>query len=357
MRLPFEDWLIEQVIPLPAKELFKEAVVCYKASAYRAALLFSYLGFQTTVRDRILRSKQPSSFTENHWKKIQNDVRDDDTWDNAVFDAIQQGPPREVFLLTEDLRNQVKYFKNRRNDCAHGKNNKIEYAHVEAFWLFIQSNLSRFVVNESREDLINRIRDHFDLSITPPGEDYSHIVNDIPYAVEQDRFIDFFHDVHQVFATRKFTAFGAPLEEAEFLNSILDLQEDVSSTKLSEYLQVKENEDVFVTFLKVRPERVVYFRTNPTLIRRLWYELLFTGYVNEKDLPVFCALLRNNLIPDTQIAEAFEVVIRKLRGQIPTQSCREILESQGFFSIFKELAFQKKLIHLFGWANSNRELI
>jgi len=94
MRLPFEEWLQDQTLPTPAKELFSEAIICYKASAYRAALLLSYLGFQTTVRDRVLRGRQPSNLSDTQWNKIQSDVRNDDTWDSPLCqDRIGHSTP------------------------------------------------------------------------------------------------------------------------------------------------------------------------------------------------------------------------------------------------------------------------
>lgn len=355
MRLPFEQWTADQPIPQPAKELFAEAIVCYKAAAYRAALLFSYLGFQTTVRDRILRSKQPSNITDGNWQRMQGEIRDDDSWDSAVYDAIQQRSPREVFILSEDLRNQITFFKNRRNDCAHGKSNKIDYSHVETFWLFIQSHLSKFVVNESREDLTNRIRDHFDRSITPPGEDYSHIVREIPSAVEQSRLIDFFEEVHQILSSPTSRLFPGQRDEAQFFNRILDLQNEGVSAKLVEYLE--QNEELLTAILQDRPERVIHFRGNAALLRKLWYEELFSSFGHDSDLAIFCAMLRNDLIPQSQRSEAIAHIVRKLRDQIPSESCYEILDASGFFAQFKAMVFEDRLLSRFNWANSNTNLI
>ena len=356
MRLPFEEWLQDQTLPTPAKELFSEAIICYKASAYRAALLLSYLGFQTTVRDRVLRGRQPSNLSDTQWNKIQSDVRNDDTWDSAIYDAIQQRPPRHVFALNEDLRNQITYFKNRRNDCAHGKSNKIDYTHVESFWLFVRSNLSKFVVNESREDLINRIRDHFDRSITPPGEDYLHLAGEIPSAVDHDKLIQFFDELHQIFSGLPSVPYAKyPQKEVEFYNSIFDLQDEGSSLRLIEYL--KGNENLLAGVIRLRPERVILFRDDPSLIRKLWYDKLFAMIGFERDLLVYCAMLTNNLIPVTQQAEANELVISRLAGQMPAQSSHEVLEAHSFFGTLKALAFENGLISRFSWANSNCALV
>ena len=63
MKLDFEIWLGDQrqTIPAAAKGIFDEAVICYKASAYRGAYILSYLGFLTIIRERLLVSGPPSS--------------------------------------------------------------------------------------------------------------------------------------------------------------------------------------------------------------------------------------------------------------------------------------------------------
>ena len=42
MRLRFSEWLESQEMEDEARDLFSESVKCYKASAYRAALLFHF---------------------------------------------------------------------------------------------------------------------------------------------------------------------------------------------------------------------------------------------------------------------------------------------------------------------------
>ncbi len=60
MRLPIEDWLSSQELSRESEGLFRESITCYKASAYRAAFLFSFLAFQTVIRDRIVNAQVPT---------------------------------------------------------------------------------------------------------------------------------------------------------------------------------------------------------------------------------------------------------------------------------------------------------
>jgi hypothetical protein len=65
--------------------------------------------------------------------------------DAATFDATQHKNPAPIFAIDQELRDQVKFWKDRRNDCAHSKQNQIIAAHCEAFYAFVRSTLNRFI--------------------------------------------------------------------------------------------------------------------------------------------------------------------------------------------------------------------
>lgn len=353
MNLTFESWVQQQSFVGEAKELFKEAFICYKANACRAAMLFSYLGFQTILRDRILRASKPSGLDTGRWNKIQSDVRNDDKWDSAVFDAVQQGHPKEIFTLNEDLRNQVKYFKNRRNDCAHGKYNKIDFSHVETFWLFISSNLSRFAVHGSRDELINQIKDQLDPSITPPGSTFKPIIQEIPNVVEPDNLGMFFAEIHSLFGDSPPTFPVYTKQEAELFNCVFDLKDERVVEAAISFL--KKNEYLLVTVFQEYPNRVHSISEDAPLTRKLWYECLpkATGGI----LGVFAALLRNGLIPKEQKNEAISHTIKNISSEVPDRNTHSTLEEHGFFTHLKSIAFEERLMDDFGWGNKNRHLV
>ncbi|MFD4820919.1 hypothetical protein ACFY5J_19515 [Peribacillus butanolivorans] len=76
------------------------------------------------------------------------------------------------------------FWENRRNDCAHAKGNIISYPHVESFWLFLQSNLPKFVVNGGREFILQGIKNHFDPTRTPVGTTIYPIINKIKTSID-----------------------------------------------------------------------------------------------------------------------------------------------------------------------------
>ncbi|TDN79360.1 hypothetical protein DET49_13823 [Salegentibacter sp. 24] len=70
MKLPFEEWTIEKRFSRNVSKLFNEAFICYKGAAYRASLLFSYLGFLTIIKEIIIKSNKATSIPQGRWDDI-----------------------------------------------------------------------------------------------------------------------------------------------------------------------------------------------------------------------------------------------------------------------------------------------
>jgi len=352
VRIEFADWFFDQQVTQETKDLFAEAVVCYKASAYRSALLMSYTGFLTIVRDRVLVAGCPAGIAAGDWGIIQGRLRNDDLWEKEAYDATQKRMPAPIFELSEDLRHQVTYWKNRRNDCAHAKANRIEFAHVEAFWLFVRSNLGRFVVRGSRAALLDLIRNHYDPRLNPLGEDPSYIVEMIPHSIELAEIADFLADIRGLFRGH------APILGThvpvflDLYNRIVGLNNDAITREVIRFLEA--DIDLFMGFLRAFPERVHLLADNAPLVRNLWFDRLFSS---QGDLQVYGALLRNSLIPPEQIREAHRVVVRRWQDEIPDEGCQTILRETGFFDEFCEYAFEGGYVRIFEWANANRDVI
>lgn len=353
MRLPFEDWLDQQEFVETASDLFNEAIVCYKASAYRAAMLLSYLGFLNVLKSRMFNAALPNGIPIGQWNSMQNNLRSDDRWDSTAFDATQQRNPAAIFLVSDDVRQQVVYWKNRRNDCAHSRTNKIGYAHVEAFWLFLISNIARFVVNGSRADLIERLRRHYDTSITPPGQDPRSLVDRIPTAVDPAELHDFFIDAErEVFSLKRL--FDLPsAEEVGFFELILRLNSPAVVTAATMYIE--QNAELMLAILRADPTLVPTLANGAPQIRNLWFDRLFSTF--RQDLAIYCALLRNGLIPAAELNEAHERVIRRWRNEIPAGQCFDQLRASQFFQHLERIAFELTLIDQFDWGNRNSDFV
>ena len=353
MKLPFETWVREHSPTHEARVAFNEAVSTYKAGAYRAALVFSYVGMGLCLRLRLLSATCPTGLPQGQWNEIQRNLNDESKWDATVFDCTQMRAPKDVFFVEEDLRVQMKYWKDRRNDCAHFKSNEIGAPHVEAFWMFLQSNLGRWVPNGSEEDLLNRMVRHFDPNITPQGADVTPIVKMIPQAVPQTSLRSFFVQLTKRLPDDE-DPFGTNIDNiVSVFDAVFKTKDQIISDHASAFL--RDNQEILLHLLRKLPIYCAILRAQPELVRRMWRELLFDGWTD--DTPVFAALLRNGLIPDEQIEESVSWVVEKARGEGPKAMDNQTLERVGFWDVLQRRAFAEKAIEDFTWANNKAPMI
>lgn len=357
MFLDFEKWINKKSIPQESLDTFLEAILCYKFGAYKASLLFSYIGFQLIIKDRILKSNTPQSFPTGKWAKIHNDLRNDDKWDSAVFDAIQIKTNYEIFHISEDLRNQITYWRNRRNDCAHLKNNVINASQVESFWFFIKSNLSKFIVIGGKDELLNKVKDHFDVSKTPPNQDIGYIVNDISSTVDVQNYESFLKDLLDLVRT-----FDDSMSSRNFTKDIIVIEKIISlnSKELTNAISniIKSNDDLLLAYFREYPHHIVIFSEDKTFIRSIWFDKLFVSNTTKEDFSIYCSILKNDLIPQEQMNESFEHIIRdRLLYKGPCNDDFIFLKNIKFFDKFKEIAFIENKICQFEWSKKNVNFI
>lgn len=353
MRLPFEDWLQEQRLE-ESDVAFREAVIAHKAGAYRAALLFSFVGMGLCIRRRLLSASPPTGISDGQWGGIQKKLQSEDEWDTQVFDCTQQSRPSAIFVVEDHLREEMKYWKNRRNDCAHFKRNEIGAPHVEAFWLFLRSNLGRWVPNGSKADLLVRLADHFDPNLTPPGTPVGPLVQMIAHAMGEAELPKFLDDLAGTLTTN--------IGNFRFSRShaVAVVLVDLLSTAPPQYASaaegwVRAHQQHLVDMLRLHPQHVAVLAGYPQLVRALWRTQLFKAGL--KDLEVFCALLRNSLIPNDELEEAVEWLVDELNEALPNEEQNRILASVGFWRIFDRNAFDNRGIRRFQWANRKAKLI
>lgn len=361
MRLRFSDWLDNQEMEDEAKDLFAESIKCYKASAYRAALLFSYLGFQTVIKHRMLVSKTPENYKDSEWGNIQKQLQNDETWEKHVIEAIK-AKKKPVFKVSEDLYEQYFYWKNRRNDCAHAKGNAIDYPHVESFWLFIESNLSKFVVNGGKAHIIEQITNYLNPSITPVGTDIEPITKQIPFAIELIDYKEFLGELLTITNTKRGPFLFMPLDKNLTLiwSELFTLQADRTKI-LIEFL--KENRDFTMMLLRSDSTVIKYFDGESEFLRVIWKEEFSTS----TDYQIFIDMIRNNLIPKAQLEELFVHMFENISTEIFSQNPFEekieyidkiVLENTGFFNTFYRRAFEcKNIVYDFNNGNRNKELV
>jgi len=338
MILEIEKWKAKQNFSFEVNSLFEESAICYKASAYRASLLFSYLGLMTILKNRILNSAAPTDFIEIEWRgQYQNKLLNDSNWDTFLFDLTQQtakgNTPKKIFDISDDLREQVKFWKNRRNDCAHAKDQKISYYHVEAFWAFMYSNLPKLMVGGGFEGLINRINNHFDTSLTLIDEDCSTLVTEIDHAIEKKQLIDFFGQVEGIIINHSIdiTTNRHKKRHLDFWDKILKLCTDPTKDGLIEYL--KANENRIEDFIQAYPQRIQELSLSSTFVKNFWTskEVLFP-----RDVRVVLAMYSSRMIKEAEFPDLIDKLLKSSYIDISDSEVIRLLEELGYFKSFKK---------------------
>ncbi|MCC7065892.1 MAG: hypothetical protein IT456_24005 [Planctomycetes bacterium] len=353
MNLPIEKWATETNLPHEALGALREASVCYRAGAYRAALLFSYVTWGLVLRSRILRAKCPPGYPDAKWTTLQDSMSNEDKWDVAVFDATQTQKPATIFSVSDDLRAQVRYWKDRRNDCAHSKNNSIAAPHVEALWEHLRSNLDKFQVGGSVEDLVERIRDHFDLNITPPGAPCDELARTITTAVPAKERLAFFDSVSAVFrskiGTRDFWNAKAP----PFFEAVIRVTPEHVVADAAQFL--RGHIDALALVLLAHPHLSHVLRGAPDSVRMLWRTKLSTR--GSESTALYASILRMGLIPSGEREEAHQHMIDQAFLPPPDPQDFDTLCQSGYFTAFKSLAINERKLDNFDWGNSNAAMM
>jgi hypothetical protein len=357
MNLPLQNWLNTQKISKEALSSLDESFICFKVGAYKASLLFAYLGFMNIIRDRIIASPAPAGLTVNHWAGIQANAKSPETWEKIVFDAIQQKHPASIFDVPDDLRDQVKYWKDRRNDCAHSKQNKIIAAHVESLYAFIESNLGKFAVNGSRPEMIKRILDYFNPSLTSPNEALTPIIHDLINALPSAEYPSFITEaISEIEKAQSnvptLLGMGNP-NVIKFLGACFrDGTDDLRNACRT---SLGANDDLLISFLREYPDKVYILQNQPQKVRLIWHDGIFDRFHN--DFSLLCSLLRASLIPQDQIEEAVSLAVKASASHLPPDVDLQTLIQNGYYVLLEKTIVEQRLMSSFDWANSNKELI
>ena len=355
MQLPIETWAANAQLPAEATEALHEAAICYRARAYRAALLFSYVAWGLVLKSRILGARSaPSGFPVEKWKKLCKEVRNDDRWDGALFDATQTIDPVSIFHVTEDLRAQVRYWKDRRNDCAHAKQNVILASHVETLWAFLWSNLDKFAVGGSREDLVARTRDHFDTTLTPPNAPCDDLVQAITSAIPRAERKEFFESTILLFQRKLGNIVYWHPNAVRYFEAVFRVDDrDILEPALEVVLA---DIDLLARILLAQPQLCHLISRSPKTVRQLWQTKL--AGKGEQSTCLYVALLRNALIPPNEIDEANEYIVKKVFLPPPaTSENAQVLKTSGMMVVLRRVAFVEGKLDIFEWGNKNAELV
>lgn len=351
MRLPFEEWSIQKRFSNNVTTLLDEAFTCYKNAAYRASLLFSYLGFLTILKEVIIKSTKPTAIPQGRWDDIIRKLQNDDTWEKAVYEElINAGNP--IFNINDDLRQQIKYWKDRRNDCAHFKTNDIESHHTESFWSFVKSNLLKITIEGGKESLLNKFERHFDPTFTPPDADESYLVKEIDESIETTELSNFWVELINRIDQYGFI-FQGESHATRVVNKIFEYCSEIVKENLSTFLKQKEYD---LTIVSLYPDKINYLNYSPAEIRQIWR----TRILNNKStaFSIYGTLLRNTLIPATEINESNNHMMNGMTSYRPEDDVTHIaLAANGFGDLLFQDAIHSKRLDNFLWVNNRADMI
>ena len=302
MRLKIEIWLAEQHFSSKIIPIFEESIRAYKASAYKAGLLFSYLGFLSVLKERVNQAQSPEGIDPKKWEEIRDSINNAEQWDASIFQSITR-KRQPIFLIPESIVQEVTYWKDRRNDCAHYKHENIDYHHVEGFWSFLQTHLPKFVVNGSKESLLQRMLEHFDYSLTPQGRDISPLVKEIGHVVDNAELPTFFKLLEQ--------ALLKEFNDNEICNKIYDSVLSNCRPEIKEELVsfLKKEQDRLLSFLQSYTDKTLHVNLTNKEARRICIKKLFRGFLSDNDSKILASIIQNDIIEEDQREDIFEAIM------------------------------------------------
>ncbi|HFJ9275178.1 TPA: hypothetical protein ACGW6O_005851 [Bacillus cereus] len=351
MQLRFESWINEQRqnISEDALVLFEESIICYRVGAYRASFLMSYLGFMKALKDRLLRSEKPDLLDDGKWSSIRKTLNDDNKWETTVFTTTQEKEKdrSKYYLISSDLMEEIPYWKKKRNECAHAKDTIISHSHVETFWLFLESNYAKFVVNGGKEALLNKIKQHFDSNFTRPGSDPTYIIKEIPLVVKEHELPTLLQEIYSAYVYLD----DSFLQEHEyfFWKKVAYSSDNRLSRAFLKFIEMED--DVFTPLIFLFPDKLIEFSDNPTLIRKLWKKMIFDHikYIPDNAWEVITIILRQEWIPKEELNEFINKLYSAfLTLDMPTLEQAKILNENGLLKIIKKNIFVSGRLNQYG---------
>lgn len=358
MRIYFENWLENNDIPTNAMELFKEAIICYKVSAYRSAFIMSYIGFQNILKKRILDASYiPNGVNPTLWQRICSDMGKDDLWDNTVVDCVRRNTPDRIFLISSAVVTQYDAFRTIRNICAHGKNGTISYYHVEHFWGFIQENYHNFVVNGGKSGIIQMIERHYDKTITPPNKNVSYIVENIKLGILDQDLTDFLNEFYQLCKLELQgwqACFGNRNRMIDLWDKLVYESDARIHNEVIQFVKSCANEDI-CDFVDRYPPTVDEILTDAAFARKLWSREIFSCPLSADGTWLFLKkIIDNNMVPDAE-KENFDKELYKFIGRSFPKKHKELLLKTTYFDRLKRVLFDRTQYNYpngIEWANS-----
>lgn len=320
------------------RDILNDAIRCYRHGIARPALMLSYIAFIQAVRNNLLNSEMPSGFKKARWNACMNNLRSEGNWDSEVVDCIKKranGVSDPAFFeLTDTLRNDVCYWRSRRNDCAHYKDSEITLSHVSAFWVFMMDNYNKFTPIGSLQQSINEYNRHFDISLTPRGTSTERIFKRLSHVIKTQEDLELF-----------LNATSSNMDFKPQCDLVHDLLIDGYHKELA-ITFLKGEMKRLKAYLYARPKDVSLILGNdPTMTRKIWYDDL---RLSCRCMNVYVEMLRAKMLTDAEIKESLELYLTHEYEQghlfIKDEDDFNVLIDNGLYDIFIDEYLAKSFV-------------
>ena len=321
--------------------LFNDSVRCFHSGIFRPAYILAYQGMMIYFRRMLQNAKMPSGYDTGMWTGVQTRLAKDSEWEDEVNKAIRKQPdpkktPPVIALLcmSENLRKDFDFWRNRRNDCAHYKEYNINDSHVLAFYSFLTQYLMKISVEGGMVSLLNEFKDACDPIKTSPNTSLQPLVDKILTKVNPDEMDDFFEQLEAVMGNRLSEQYG------DLLAGIIK----GSNKDLKEYVVkfARSNIELKTDLIDSHPDLVGHL-VKQSEAREYWMKYLKHS---RNRVAVLARMLMICLINPSETDEAIRTVLKysfdnnQMMGDV-TEEELTMLKSSNFYKALKEEYFNK----------------
>ena len=323
--------------------LFKDSIRCFHAAIYRPAYIMAYQAMMIYFRRLIQDAKMPTGFDATKWKTMQLNLVKDKEWEEEVNNAIRKQanpkatPPEvPILVMTDALRKDFDFWRNRRNDCAHYKEYVINDSHVLAFYSFLTQYLMKISVEGGMNTLLNEFKDACDSTKTSPKKSLQPLIGKILSMVNPNEMNVFFDNLSDVMGYH----YNGKYEK--LLTSIIK----GGNEELKGYAVkfVRSNKDVKTELINSYPDLVGHL-VEKSEARAYWMkELRGNGFGKHNRVAILARMIMIGLIPPEEQDEAMRKVLEHSfdnndgMGDVSDEEML-VLKSAGFFKALKEEYF------------------
>ncbi len=322
--------------------LFHDSIRCFHAGIFRPSYILAYQGMMIYFRRLLQNAKMPAGYDSGKWTGVQSRLSRDKDWEEEVNNALRTQPDSRstppviaLFCMSDSLRKDFDFWRNRRNDCAHYKEYVINDSHVLAFYSFLTQYLMKISVEGGMMTLLNEFKDACDPAKTSPKASLQPLVDKILPMVNPDEMNDFFARLSGAMGGRYLGRY-----EDTLAGIIKGGNEELKGYAIA---FVRSDDSVRKDLINSFPDLVGHL-VDKSEAREYWMKYLNNS---RNRVAVLARMIMVGLIDSSEHDEAFRKVIdhsfdnNEGMGDVSDEEM-SVLDAAGFFIALKEKYFNGK---------------